>query len=283
MKQDRTTTPGHAIITGGSSGIGKSLAKRLLRSGWNVSIIARTAALLDAAREELEILCSADSPNSIETLVADVTNARAIEASVDSAVATLGAPALVVSSAGIAEPGYFRDIPLESHYRTMQVNYFGSLHLVRAVLPHMKALERSNLVLISSGAGLMGLIGYASYSPSKFALKGLAEALRKELKDMGVMISVAYPPDTDTPQLAKERETKPWETSLVTETARLWSADDVADVILRGVARGKFTITPGWEMTALARFGSLLYPILQWHFDRTIAKETAKSASTKER
>lgn len=275
---NRSTSQNHAIITGGSSGIGKALAKKLLSAGWNVSIIARTETLLASARQELRELCNHGSPG-LGTFAADVADHRALETAVQTAVATYGTPALVVASAGIAEPGYFDEVTLDNHYRSMQTNYFGSLHLVRAAVPHMKKLEHSNLVLISSGAGLIGLIGYSSYSPGKFALKGLAETLRRELHQAGIVISVVYPPDTDTPQLAKEKETKPWETIAITESARLWSADEVAETILRGVQRGKFAITPGWEMTALAKFGSLLYPVLHWYFDRAIARNARRSAS----
>ena len=126
--------------------------------------------------------------------------------------------------------------------------------------------------MISSGAGLVGLFGYTPYSPSKFALRGLAESLRGELKQMGIQVAIAYPPDTDTPQLAAENLTKPPETKLITETAQMWTAERVAKAILRGIQRQQFVITPGLEMQLLYRFHSLLAPVLQWYFDRLVAR-----------
>ena len=127
----------------------------------------------------------------------------------------------------------------------MQVNYFGSLYVVRAALPAMRARRQGRIVFISSGAGLMGLFGYSPYAPAKFALRGLAEGLRAELQADNVGVSIAYPPDTDTPMLAEENKTKPEETKLMTGVVKTWSAHAVASCIMRGIKRGKFAITPG--------------------------------------
>ena len=93
---------------------------------------------------------------------------------------------------------------MDVHERTMQVNYFGSLYCVNAVLPYMTKAQKGQIVLVSSGAGLVGLYGYTPYSPSKFALRGLAESMRQELKDQGIRVSIVYPPDTDTPGWREE-------------------------------------------------------------------------------
>jgi 3-dehydrosphinganine reductase len=101
-----------------------------------------------------------------------------------------------------ARPGYFEEVPVAVFERTMAVNYFGTLYPLKAVVPAMVKRGKGAVVLISSGAGLMGLFGYTPYSPTKFALRGLAESLRAELKPTGVHVMIVYPPDTDTPQLA---------------------------------------------------------------------------------
>ena len=108
--------------------------------------------------------------------------------------------------------------------------------------------------------------------PTKFALRGLAESLRGELKRDGIGVTIAYPPDTDTPQLHQENLTKPKETKAMTGTAKMWPADGVAKKIVEGAEAGRFTVTPGWEMAALGRLHSLLRPALDWHFDRLAAK-----------
>ena len=154
----------------------------------------------------------------------------------------------------------------------MAINYFGTLYAIDAVLPAMREREQGRLVLISSGAGLIGIFGYTAYCPTKFALRGFAESLRGELKHDGIGVSIVYPPDTDTPQLHEENRVKPPETKLMTASAKMWSADGVARTIYDGTAKGSFVITPGWEMTWLARLHSLIRPFVDWHFDRLAVK-----------
>ena len=154
----------------------------------------------------------------------------------------------------------------------MEINYFGTLYMVRAVLPAMRRRGGGQIVMISSGAGLVGIYGYTAYAPSKFALRGLAETLRGELKPDNIQVSIVYPPDTDTPQLAAENEIKPPETARITGNAQVLSAEAVATATLRGIDRKRFQITPGWEMTLLASLHSLIGPLLQRYFDILAAK-----------
>jgi len=262
---------GHALITGGSSGIGKATAILLTRRGMNISIVARTASTLAAAKRELEE--SRVRPDQrVIALAADVADRNQVERAVAAARAELGPIDLLVTSAGMCHPGYFRELPPEIFERTMQVNYFGTLYAVRAVLPGMEERRRGDIVLISSGAGLIGIFGYTPYSPTKFALRGLAESLRGETKPLGVHVVIVYPPDTDTPQLEQESRTKPEETKRITGTAKTWSAEGVAREIVRGLDQKKFVVAPGLEMRWLARLHSLIGPLLNRYFDRIVTR-----------
>jgi 3-dehydrosphinganine reductase len=127
-------------------------------------------------------------------------------------------------------------------------------------------------VMIASGASLLGIFGYASYCPSKFALKGLAETLHAELKGAGVGISIAYPPDTETPMLVEENKIKPAETKLITGIVKPWSADDIAECVMDGIERGRFAITPGATIAAMNRMPGIVLPILRWYSDKLAAK-----------
>lgn len=154
----------------------------------------------------------------------------------------------------------------------MEVNYFGTLHAIRAVAPSMIARRSGSIVLIGSGAGLIGLFGYTAYAPSKFALRGLAESLRGEMKRHGVRVAIAYPPDTETPQLEEEEKTKPPETKRITAGGGRWQAGAVGEAILAGVDAGRFSIDVGWQMRWLRRLHSPLGGLLQGHFDRLAGK-----------
>nr|VFJ75478.1 MAG: 3-dehydrosphinganine reductase [Candidatus Kentron sp. FM]VFJ75799.1 MAG: 3-dehydrosphinganine reductase [Candidatus Kentron sp. FM]VFK22320.1 MAG: 3-dehydrosphinganine reductase [Candidatus Kentron sp. FM] len=262
---------GHAIISGGSSGIGLAVARDLVGTGWNLSLIARTPSRLDEAKQQLERL-GAREDQVVHIIAADVSEEDQAGNAIESALDCLGAPDLLITSAGMAHPGYFQELPLAIFRDTMAVNYFGTLYLIKAALPAMRGRGTGRIVMISSGAGLIGVFGYTPYSPTKFALRGLAESLRSEVKQDGIGVSIVYPPDTDTPQLAAENLVKPVETRAISGTAKTWSADDVAAVIIEGIRKGRFTITPGWEMTLLAVLHSLIGPLLFRYFDRLARK-----------
>ncbi len=256
----------HVLITGGSSGIGLALAIQCVEAGARLSLVSRNAGKLGRARDAiLKHFPSA----SIAVAAADVSSREQVQAALAAAHAAHGPVDVLITSAGVAQPGYFDDVPLSVFETTMAVNYLGTVYFLKAVLPEMRARRSGSVVLISSGAGLVGIFGYTPYAPTKFALRGLAESLRGELAGTGVTVSIVYPPDTDTPQLAEENLTKPLETRAITSGGGLWKADDVARVTMEGIARGTFAITPGFQMTALSVLHSVLAPVLRWSFDRT--------------
>ena len=262
----------HALITGGSSGIGLALAARLAATGTNVTIVARRVEALAAARAAIEAKRQHVSQRVL-SISADVTDQAAVEAAVASAIATLGAPDLLVTSAGIVIPGRFDEMPLSAFRHTMEANYFGTLYAVRAALPAMRTKRGGRIVLISSGAAFLGLYGYTAYAPTKFAVRGLAEALRCELTPHGIGVSAVFPPDTDTPQLHEEMLHRPPALTAIAAGTKVLTADQVAQAILNGIARKRSIIAPGLEMTALARLHSLIGPLLyRFWFDRVIAR-----------
>jgi 3-dehydrosphinganine reductase len=262
------------LITGGSSGIGLALARRYAADGARLSLVARDPAKLAAAADSMRV--ASPGATHVFTAPADVADETSLLGAIRAAEGVHGPVDILITSAGVARPGYFEELSTSIHERTMAVNYFGSLYAVKAVVPGMRARRQGAIVLVSSGAGLVGLFGYTAYAPSKFALRGLAESLRAELKPAGIAVTIVYPPDTDTPQLAEENLTKPAETKALTAAAGLWSADAVARVTLDGIRRGRFSITPGLQLTALAWLHSLIAPILRWSFDRTAARHSRR-------
>lgn len=249
-----------AFITGGSSGIGRALARKLAGRGFDLGLIARGEERL----AETEAVLAHEFPGArVEWVAADVGDEVAARAAAQALVGRLGIPTWAVFNAGVARPGRFLEQPLSDHQEQMRTNYFGALHLAHELAPRMAARGRGKMVFVSSGAAFFGIYGYGAYAPSKFAMRGLAEVLRVELAASGISVTLAYPPDTDTPQLAAEALTKPAATKEITAGGGLWPADKVAEAILRGAERGRFLVAPGAQMRLLAHAHSLLGPALR--------------------
>lgn len=239
-----------ALITGGSSGIGFALANRIVASGGNVTILARrkelltdSAALLEKSRQ------SADQ--QILTLQADVTLPEMLNAALDQHKTLHGVPDIVINSAGVAHPGNFTSTRPEIFHWMMDVNYFGTVNVLKNLVPDMQKRKSGTIVNISSMAGFIGVYGYTAYGASKFAVSGFSDALRSELKIYGIKVSVVFPPDTQTPQLEYESKIKPFVTKEIGGSANLMTADAVASEVLQKVARGQYVILPGPEAKML--------------------------------
>jgi 3-dehydrosphinganine reductase len=180
-------------------------------------------------------------------LPGDVTDYRQVDKSVSRVISEAGTPDILINSAGITHPGYVQDLELKHFRDQMEVNYFGTVYLTKALLPGMIERGSGYIVNISSMAGFVGVYGYSAYSPSKFAVTGFSDTLRSEMKPYGIKVFIVYPPDTDTPQLAYENEFKPPETKSITGVSALKTADSVAEEILRGMRRGRYVILPGLD------------------------------------
>ncbi|XP_023608423.1 3-ketodihydrosphingosine reductase isoform X4 [Myotis lucifugus] len=115
---------------------------------------------------------------------------------------------MLVNCAGMSISGKFEDLEVSTFEKLMSINYLGSVYPSRAVITTMKERRVGRIVFLASQAGQVGLFGFTAYSSSKFAIKGLAEALQMEVKPYNVYVTVAYPPDTDTPGFAEENKTK---------------------------------------------------------------------------
>ena len=264
-----------ALITGGSSGIGLAVARSLAERSAHVWLLARGVEGLKSALETLQC----DEGQHCGMISADVTDWDQVSSAVAQVESEIGVPDLVVNSAGVAHPGYFQELGVEIFHWMMDVNYFGTVYVCKAVVPGMVARGSGHIVNISSGAGFIGRYGYTAYGATKYAVQGFTDVLRSEMKPFGINVSIVFPPDTDTPQLTYEKEFQPPETkalagigSLISPTlegmSTLMSPEEVAETLMLQVERGRYMILPGFEIKLLywlSRFiGSGIYPILDW-------------------
>lgn len=237
----------HVLVTGGSSGIGLAVAQLAASHGARVTILARDAGRLASARESV----LRAGRGGCLALSCDVSECGddgggAVVTAVERAERENGPIFLLICCAGFALAERMEQMPLSVHRRIMQVNYFGVLSIVHAVVPGMRERQSGHICIVSSVAGLVGLWGFSGYCSSKFALVGLSQVLAQELRPH-VTVTLCCPPDTDTPGLAEENRTKPAETRLVSAAGGLASADQVAARLLEDALAGRADSLTGVE------------------------------------
>jgi len=291
----------NVVITGGSSGIGKATARLLARHGANVFIVARNRQRLDDALLEIGAERVAEE-QQFDAFAADVTDYEDVASAIEAIAKTYGGIEVLVNSAGIARPGYFHELPLSVFTDQIETNYLGTVYATRAVVPEMIARRGGYIVNISSVAGVLGVFGYTAYGASKFAVRGLSEALRIELKPHNIGVSVVIPSDTDTPQLSEERSFQPLETKISegilkpeklqgpAEFLAYWlvrimndggdplDVEQVAKAIVQGIRKEQYLIVPDRTLRVAYHLRGLMVPLANWAFDRlvTVARRQAQ-------
>lgn len=269
-------TSNFALITGGSSGIGLALGKALANQGSDICLLARDQSKLQAAHREVS-RNKIRSNQRIITLSCDIRDYPALSRELENLTEQFGLPDLVINSAGVTYPGAFEDLDVETFHWVMEANYFGTVHILKCLVPGMIKRGSGKIVNISSQAGFVGVFGYSAYGASKFAVRGLSDVLRAEMKPLGIQVSIAFPPDTQTPQLEFEEPLKPFVTKEIAGSAKVLSAEEVAGAILKGVEKGRYVIIPGLEGKVFFRLthllGSLTYPVMDWMVARAQKKK----------
>jgi short-subunit dehydrogenase len=200
----------HVLISGGSSGIGLALAKEFVKRGSHVTIVARTKSKLEDAVAEISKL-SNSADQKINYVSADMTDYSAVLSCIAKATQAAGPLDVLVANAGTGVPGYFLEQDVSVFKKAMDTNYMSTVHLIKAAAPAMVDRRQGQIVIVASAAAVVSFIGYSTYAPTKFALRGLADSLRNELLGFNVSVHIAYPPDTDTPGYAEEQKVKPQE------------------------------------------------------------------------
>jgi 3-dehydrosphinganine reductase len=251
------------LVTGGSSGIGLAFSRCAVKLGAAVVLVARRADVLAEARTTL----LAESPSAlVETLPLDVSAEEEVTREVGALLRRRPVD-MLVNNAGVVMPGRFLELDLAEFRKMMDINYFGAVHMCKAVLPQMFARGAGHVLNVSSLAGVIGIYGYTPYAASKFALAGFSQALRAEAWPHGVRVSICLPPDTDTPQLAFENQYKPAETRAIAGVAKLLLPSQVAESMMRGMAKGRFEIYPDVNSRLLAFAQGLAPGVVRWLCD----------------
>lgn len=182
-----------ALVTGGSEGIGRGIARALKAKGAQVAIMGRDEEKLNAAAEELGVLA----------LPGDVSEEQDVRRVVANFLEAFGGIDVLINNAGT---GYFAPLPeldKASFERLFAVNVTGPMLMAREVAPHFMEQKSGHLVNISSTSGLSGGRNSTAYSGSKFALRGMTECWRAELRPYDVRVTLVNPSEVQTPFFAK--------------------------------------------------------------------------------
>jgi len=247
--------PGNvAVITGGASGIGLAVAEALIAEGMSVVL-----ADIDAPKlRDVEARLTEDGA-SVATMVCNTTSEAEVNALVEFAVATFGGVHVMFNNAGIAAMGDAWRDPMALWQRIVDVNLYGVIHGIRAVLPVMEQQGVGHIVNTASMAGLTAAPGAAPYFATKHAVVGLSESLFIELDLTGSPIgtSVLCPGFVNTPLMDKEPETVESPVAqFINMALRAGVADgipatDVADQVVDAVKAGRFWILTHEDMRQL--------------------------------
>ncbi|MBX9711632.1 MAG: oxidoreductase [Xanthobacteraceae bacterium] len=173
------------FITGVSSGFGRALAEALLRKGNKVAGTVRNAEA-KAAFEKLK-------PGHAFGVLMDVTDEDAVKRGVGEVEGKVGAIDVVVNNAGYGLEGAVEEVTMAQVRQQFEVNVFGAVAVIQAVLPFMRKRRAGHIVNITSMGGLATFPGVGIYNGSKFALEGISEALAKEVKHLGIKVTIVEP------------------------------------------------------------------------------------------
>lgn len=234
------------VVTGAGSGIGRAVAVNLAGKGAALAI----SDINEQSLNETVALIGKPS-NRIRVDVLDVSDAGAIEPYAARVKESLGSADYVFNIAGISRIGRFKDTPLSSFEKIMNVNYWGVVRMTKAFLPQL--LEtKGGVVNISSIFGVIGVAGQAHYCSSKFAVRGFNEVLATELEEEGVRVTSVHPGGVATniaraaevdalPKDATSRE----ELAARFDKIAITSPEKAAEIIVNGAAKGKRRVMVG--------------------------------------
>lgn len=189
-----------AIITGANQGLGREIARVYAQAGASLLVCARDPELLSAV--QLELSRSTLPGQVIEAVPADVSNAETVNELVKRAVQRLGRIDILVNNAGIYGPmGAIEEVDWEAWLKTIEINLFGSIHMCKAVLPHMKRQRAGKIVQLSGGGATTPMPMVSAYAVSKAAVVRFTDTLAEEVREFNIDVNAVAPGSLNTRML----------------------------------------------------------------------------------
>jgi NAD(P)-dependent dehydrogenase (short-subunit alcohol dehydrogenase family) len=251
-----------AIVTGGASGMGQIIARRLAADGARVAIF-------DVNDEGLQ--ATAAEADTITAFHCDISSLEEVEARVAEVVQTLGAIDLLVHAAALMPSHKLLDHSHEGMERLFRINYFGTTYMVRAVLPAMLARKSGRIIAFGSIAGIALVPKMGAYCATKAAVNAYMEVLQNEIRGSGVHAHLVCPPAVNTALIDQTLATdSPGSIVEARKNGRLADPEKIVSAIEKGVAKNRDIIYPG--EARLLYLWRALFPGLWWktvmHFEK---------------
>lgn len=260
------------LLTGGTRGLGLAMARRLAVEGARVWLLARSSDELQRARKELE----ADGPR-VWTIEADVSEPGTAHSAVQEVVRVAGRLDVLINNAGVITVAPFEQTPLSDIAESLDTHFWGPARLIKAALPYMRQQGEGRIVNITSIGGRIAVPHLSAYAAGKFAMVGLSETLRAELRKDGILVTTVSPGLLRTGSYgnAKVRgehaQEAQWFSAMAATPLTSKNAARAAAQILEACRRGRATTFPGWQ-ARVAHIAAAVAP-------ETVAAVTAFTAS----
>ena len=251
-----------AIVTGGASGMGQIIARRLVAQGARVAIF-------DVNDQGLQAMAA--EADTISSFHCDISSLEDVESRVAEGIGSLGPIDLLVHAAALMPSHKLIDHTHEGMERLFRINYFGTTYMVRAVLPAMLARKSGRIIAFGSIAGIALVPKMGAYCATKAAVNAYMEVLQNEIRDTGVRAHLVCPPAVNTALIDQTLATdSPGSIVEARKSGRLADPEKIVNAIEKGVAKDRDIIYPG--EARLLYLWRALFPGLWWktvmHFEK---------------
>src|SRR5690349_2854155 len=229
------------VVTGGGSGMGRELVLHLLSKGAKVITID----INESALQETFSL-AASKKDSLKTFTVDITNRTAVEQLWDDAIAAFGFVDGIINNAGIIQPFIkVNELKYDAIERVMNINFYGTLYMVKTFLPHLLTRPEAHILNVSSMGGFLPVPGQTIYGASKAAVKLFTEGLHSELSNTNVKVTVVFPGAVDTNITKNSGLNMLQQPDAEAKSMKTLSAAKAAEIMIGGMENDRYRVLVG--------------------------------------
>ncbi|GLU45179.1 SDR family oxidoreductase [Allomuricauda sp. NBRC 101325] len=240
------------VITGAGSGMGRELTRLFIEKGAKVAALDMN---FEALKETMRLI---GRPEVLALYKVDVTQIGDVEKVISKVIDDFGEVDGIINNAGIIQPfKRISELEIGEIERVMNVNFYGTLYLIKSLLPHLVQRPEAHVVNISSMGGFLAVPGQTAYGASKAAVKILTEGLYAELKNTKVKVSVVFPGAVATNISVNSGLETPKPSSESNKSHQALAASKAAELIFRGIEQDKFRILVGKDAGFMDKFSRM--------------------------